>query len=79
MTTTLKPTTQNLGSLRRASAPVIVGPWPSYAQFKNLPERDRWVLYGSAKAYRDALELQGLAMAESYGAFIKRVCAELDL
>ncbi|WP_110949877.1 hypothetical protein [Pseudomonas bohemica] len=63
----------------RPVAQVIVGPWPSYAQFKNLPERARWVLYGSAKAYRDALELQGLAMTESYDAFIKRVTQELDI
>ncbi|RJX81284.1 hypothetical protein [Pseudomonas sp. LS-2] len=63
----------------RPVAPAIAGPWPSYAQFKDLPERQRWVLYGSAKAYRDALQLQGLAMAESYDAFIKRVCAELDI
>lgn len=63
----------------RPAAPIIVGPWPSYAQFKNLPERDRWVLYGSAKAYRDALEWRGLGMAESYEAFVKRVTEELDI
>ena len=58
---------------------VIAGPWPSYTAFKGLPDRDRWVLYGSAKAYRQALEDQGLVMAESYHAFIRRVCAELEL
>lgn len=58
---------------------VIAGPWPSYAAFKGLPERDRWVLYGSAKAYRQALEDQGLVMAEGYDAFIRRVCAELEI
>lgn len=63
----------------RPRAPAIAGPWPSYSAFRNLPERERWVLYGSAKAYRAALEDQGLAMAESYDAFIKRVCTELDL
>jgi hypothetical protein len=72
-------TNLNQPSGQRPSAPAIAGPWPSYAQFKDLPERQRWVLYGSAKAYRDALETQGLAMAESYDAFIKRVCAELDI
>lgn len=63
----------------RPVAPAIAGPWPSYAQFKDLPERQRWVLYGSAKAYRDALELQGLVMAEPYDAFIARVTKELDI
>lgn len=58
---------------------VIAGPWPSYSQFRELPERDRWALYGSAKAYRQALEDQGLVMAESYDAFIRRVTGELDL
>lgn len=58
---------------------VIAGPWPSYSQFKGLPERDRWVMYGSAKGYRQALEDQGLVMAEGYDAFIRRVCAELEI
>lgn len=58
---------------------VIAGHWPSYAAFKGLPERDRWVLYGSAKAYRQALEDQGLVMAESYDAFIRRVTRELNV
>ena len=57
----------------------IAGPWPTYASFRNLPERERWVLYGSAKAYRQALEDQGFIMAESYDSFIKRVTDELEL
>ena len=61
------------------TAPVIVGPWPTYAHFKDLPERERWVLYGSAKAYREALENQGFVMAETYHEFISRVCRELNL
>lgn len=64
---------------QRAGATIISGPWPSYAGFLDLPERDRWVLYGSAKAYREALELQGLVMSESYDEFIKRVTAELEI
>lgn len=63
--------------LRAAS--IVTGPWPTYAQFKDLPERERWVLYGSAKAYREALEREGFAMAESYEAFVRRVTEELDL
>lgn len=64
---------------QRAGASIITGPWPSYAAFRDLPERERWVLYGSAKAYREALELQGFQMAESYDQFVRRVCTELDL
>ena len=66
-------------SAEKGPVSVIAGPWPSYAAFKGLPERDRWVLYGSAKAYREALENQGLVMAETYDVFIRRVCAELEI
>lgn len=58
---------------------VIAGPWPSYASFRSLPERERWVLYGSAKAYREALDDQGLIMAEGYDDFVRRVTGELEL
>lgn len=58
---------------------VIAGPWPSYESFRSLPERERWVLYGSAKAYREALEDQGLIMAEGYDDFVRRVTRELEL
>lgn len=64
---------------QRAGATIIIGPWSSYAGFRSLPERERWVLYGSAKAYREALEIQGLVMSESYDEFIKRVTAELEI
>lgn len=57
----------------------IAGPWPTYTSFRNLPDRERWVLYGSAKAYREALENQGFVMAETYGAFVKRVTEELNI
>lgn len=59
--------------------PVIAGPWPSYRQFRDLPERERWVLYSHAKACRAALEDQGFVMAESYDDFVKRVTEELDV
>ncbi|GLK88296.1 hypothetical protein [Pseudomonas turukhanskensis] len=62
-----------------ALAKTIAGPWPSYAAFKGLPERERWVLYGSAKAYREALENQGFVMAEGYDDFVRRVTRELSL
>ncbi|MBS5840663.1 MAG: hypothetical protein KID05_16055 [Pseudomonas sp.] len=61
------------------TAPVIVGPWPSYAAFADLPERERWMMYGSAKAYREALENQGFVMSEAYYQFIARVCREMNL
>lgn len=59
--------------------PVIAGPWPSYRQFRDLPERERWVLYGHAKACRSALEDQGFEMAETYDAFVRRVTEELNI
>lgn len=64
---------------QHAGASIITGPWPSYSAFRGLPERERWVLYGSAKAYREALELQGFQMAESYDQFVRRVTAELEI
>lgn len=60
-------------------APIVAGPWPTYDHFKDLPERERWVLYGSAKAYREALENQGFVMNEPYDQFIARVTRELDI
>lgn len=72
-------TRPRISSAEKRPASVIAGPWPSYASFKNLPERERWVLYGSAKAYREALEDQGLIMAEVYDDFVRRVTGELEL
>lgn len=77
MTTIPKPTTQNPVSLPPAG--VVAGPWPSYVGGRHLPERDRWQIYESAKASRRALEDRGVVMHECYDAFVKRVCAELDL
>ncbi|MCE0955833.1 hypothetical protein QVM32_23250 [Pseudomonas asiatica] len=64
---------------QRAGATIINGPWPTYTQFKSLPERERWTIYELAKAGRRAMEDNGFAMAESYGDFIKRVTAELEI
>ena len=61
------------------TAPVIVGPWPSYASFADLPERERWVMYSGAKAHREMLEKAGFVMSESYDEFIARVTRELDI
>ena len=61
------------------TAPVIVGPWPSYVSFADLPERERWVMYSSAKAHREMLEQAGFVMSESYDVFVRRVTRELDI
>lgn len=60
-------------------APVIVGPWPCYSQFKGLTMRERDLIYSSAKAYRAALESEGFRMSEAYDDFVKRVVDELEI
>lgn len=69
------------GNLPQAAttAEVVAGPWPSYINCRHLPERDRWEVYGLAKAGRMALEDRGVVMTESYDDFIRRVTRELDL
>lgn len=62
-----------------AGGAVVAGPWPSYSAFSHLPERDRWVIYGKAKASRYAQEQSGIRMDEPYDSFISRICRELDL
>lgn len=61
------------------TAPVIVGPWPSYSYFSGMPERDRWKMYSGAKAHREMLEQAGFVMSESYDDFVRRVTRELDI
>lgn len=61
------------------TAPVIAGPWPSYSNCRHLPERDRWEVYGLAKAGRLALEDRGIVMDEPYDQFIARVTEELNI
>lgn len=61
------------------TAPVIAGPWPSYTNCRHLPERDRWEIYGLAKAGRLALQDRGIIMDEAYEDFVRRVTGELDL
>lgn len=78
MTTPMESTTQNPGS-SPATAEVVAGPWPSYANCRNLPERERWEIYGTAKAARAALEDRGVVMSETYDDFVRRVTRELDL
>ena len=78
MTTPMESNTRNPGDLR-AAAEVVAGPWPNYSNCRHLPERDRWEVYSMAKASRGALEDRGVVMTESYDAFIRRVCAELEI
>ncbi|WP_223472866.1 MULTISPECIES: hypothetical protein [unclassified Pseudomonas] len=78
MTITPKTTTQDMGSLSGA-AEVVAGPWPNYSNCRHLPERERWEIYGLAKAGRSALEDRGVVMAETYDDFVRRVCAELEI
>lgn len=61
------------------TAPVIVGPWPIYVSFSDLPERERWVMYSGAKAHREMLEQAGFVMSETYDDFVRRVTRELDI
>ena len=61
------------------TAPVIVGPWPTYDHFKDLPERERWVMYSGAKAHREMQEQAGFVMSEAYDDFVRRVTRELDI
>ena len=64
---------------QRAGASIVTGPWPTYSQFKNFPERERWTIYELAKAGRRAMEDKGFAMGESYDQFVQRVTAELEI
>ena len=61
------------------TAPVIVGPWPSYAAFADLPEQQRWKMYSGAQAHRKMLEQAGFVMSENYDDFVRRVTRELNL
>jgi len=62
-----------------STAEVVAGPWPNYSNCRHLPERERWEIYGLAKAGRGVLEDRGVVMNESYDAFIARITRELDL
>ena len=61
------------------TAEVVAGPWPNYSNCRHLPERDRWEVYGLAKAGRAALEDRGIVIDEPYDQFIARVTRELGL
>lgn len=54
MITPLESKTQNQGGLPTMAC-TITRPWPTYGNFRTLPQCERWLLYGSAKAYRESL------------------------
>lgn len=56
MTTQPKPGRITTGPNGR---PVIAGPWPSYRQFRDLPERERWVLYATPRHAAVRLKTKG--------------------
>ena len=78
MTTPLESTT-GIPVIKPATAEVVAGPWPNYSNCRHLPERDRWEVYGLAKAGRAALEDRGIVIDEPYDQFIARVTRELGL
>lgn len=78
MTTPMESTT-GIPVVTPATGEVVAGPWPCYSNCRNLPERERWEIYGLAKAGRMALEDRGVVMTESYDDFIRRVTRELDI
>ncbi|MBW1251052.1 hypothetical protein I7860_30780 [Pseudomonas tolaasii] len=71
--------TTGIPVVNAGTADVVAGPWPNYSNCRGLPERDRWEVYGMAKASRSALEDRGVVMTETYDAFIARVTRELGL
>lgn len=58
---------------------VVAGPWPSYSQYRSLPEHDRWAMYEFAKKQRADMEAAGFALAETYDQFVRRVIDELEI
>ena len=78
MKTPLESTT-GIPVIKPATSEVVAGPWPNYSNCRHLPERDRWEVYGLAKAGRLALEDRGVVMNEPYDQFIARVTRELDI
>jgi hypothetical protein len=63
----------------RFESPVVAGPWPSYAQYRSLPERDRWAMYDFAKQQREAMQAAGFQFSETYDQFVRRVTDELEV
>jgi hypothetical protein len=52
---------------------------PTYSRYRRLPEQERWEIYGQAKRERDAMQLSGAQLSETYDQFVRRVTAELEI
>ncbi|GFM90814.1 hypothetical protein [Pseudomonas cichorii] len=74
-----RPSTPPHTPQQPAGASIVAGPWPSYANFRHLPERERWEIYSLAKTGRLALEDRGVTMLEPYDDFVWCVCNELEI
>lgn len=59
--------------------PVLARFWPSYLGASHLPERERWLIYETAKRHRADLDAQGIVLAEPYDQFVQRITAELEI
>lgn len=71
--------TPGISAVSPLAAEVVAGPWPNYSNCRHLPQRERWEIYGLAKAGREALEDRGVVMTESYDDFSRRVTRELNI
>lgn len=63
----------------RAGATIIPMGWPTYRAMQAQLESVRWQFYEFSKRLRADLEGHGCLFVEPYDAFVRRVCAELDL
>ncbi|MND52943.1 hypothetical protein D3C76_103390 [compost metagenome] len=74
-----RPSTPPQALQQRAGATINTIAYPSYANFRHLPEAERWGIYELAKSGWLAKQEQGHVMPEPYDAFVRRVCEELQL
>ncbi|WP_054886671.1 hypothetical protein [Pseudomonas sp. NBRC 111130] len=72
-------TTHAQAPQQRAGATIIPVGWPTYSAMRGQPESVRWQFYEFSKRLRADLEGHGCLFVEPYDAFVRRVCAELDL
>lgn len=75
----MSPSTPPQALQQRAGATSSATAYPSYANFRHLPEIERWGIYELAKSGWLVKQEQGHVMPESYDAFVRRVTEELDL
>ncbi|MDG9890179.1 hypothetical protein [Pseudomonas juntendi] len=73
------PSTPPQAPQQRVGATIIPVGWPTYSAMRGQPESVRWQFYEFSKRLRAELEGHGCVFVEPYDAFVRRVCAELDL